>query len=468
MNSTLVWLRDDLRLADNPALFEAAQLGEPITLLFILDEVSPGIRALGGASRWWLHRSLRALGEEADRLGLQFVLRRGPTEAVLAEVVQELAPSAVLWNRRYALAEREMDARIKATLRAEGIDARSFQGSLLYEPWTVQTGAGKPYTVFTPFYKATLAQLNPREPFPIPSAGSHPSGATAPASDRLEDWNLLPVAPDWAAGLRERWQPGEAGAQARLANFLEHRLERYKGFRDFPAVEATSELSAHLRWGEISPFQIWHATQQAVRLRPELAENATAFIRELVWREFSFNLLYFHPDLATKNFNAKFDPFPWSSADPATLDAWKYGRTGIPLVDAGMRELWHTGYMHNRVRMVAASFLTKNLLIDWRIGEQWFWDTLVDADPANNPASWQWVAGSGADAAPYFRVFNPELQAEKFDGEREYIRRWVPEAVNIEQALVTGYQPIIDLRSSRASALAAYDTLTSRAASAQE
>lgn len=461
MNSSIVWLREDLRVADNPALVEGVRAGNPVTVVFILDEVSPGFRAHGAASRWWLHHSINSLRANLEELGLELILRRGPAQEVVAELVAETGATAVFWNRRYGRAEREVDAQLKAQLRAEGLRVESFQAGLLYEPWTLQTGAGKPYSVFTPFYRASLTKLTPRLPLSVPGEIIDVNAGRAEPlrSDALTEWQLLPTRPDWAGGLRDHWQPGEQGAQVRLEQFLASRIEDYQAGRDFPARHSTSELSPHLRWGEISPFQVWHAVDAERARRPHIAEPATAFIRELVWREFSYNLLFHWSDLATENFNHKFDSFPWRNANDAALQAWKTGNTGVPIVDAGMRELWHTGYMHNRVRMIAASFLTKNLMIDWREGERWFWDTLVDADPANNPASWQWVAGSGADAAPYFRVFNPELQAAKFDPDSQYIHCWVPESASIEQAFEAGYAPIVDLKQSRDEALAAYQTM---------
>ncbi len=436
---TIVWVRDDLRLADNPALTAAVELGAPIVVVYVLDEASPGRRALGGASRWWLHHSLAALHASLDG---HLVLRRGPAERVIAELADNLDAGAVVWNRRYSSA-RDIDARLKERLRADGRQATSYHANLLAEPWTVTTGDGGPYRVFTPFWRAVSARPV-RSPLSAPPL-ENVSWATA-ASDRLDDWALLPSRPDWAAGLRETWRPGEAGAHERLERFLADGLDLYHR-RDEPAVPATSRLSPHLRFGEVSPFQVWHAVEGR-------SANSPKFLSELGWREFSWHILYHWPDLATENFRREFDAFGWSAPDSAVLAAWHRGRTGVPLVDAGMRELWHTGYMHNRVRMVVASFLAKNLLIDWRVGERWFWDTLVDADEANNPASWQWVAGSGADAAPYFRVFNPELQAAKFDPDGEYLRRWLPEYGTPEYP-----DPIVDLAASRRDALAAYEAV---------
>ena len=433
---TIVWLRDDLRLADNPALVAAAERGGPVVLVYLLDEVSRGIRPVGSASRWWLHQSLTALATTAP-----LVLRRGAAEEVIPAIVAETDAGAVFWNRRYG-ASRAIDAALKQRLRDDDVEAASFQANLLFEPWTVTTAQGEPYRVFTPFWRAALEQPV-REPLPVPTVEWGHA-----ASERLDDWALLPTRPDWAAGLRETWTPGERGAHERLEAFVERGLADYHR-RDEPGVDATSRLSPHLRFGELSPFQVWHAVEGR-------HPNAAKFLSELGWREFNAGLLFRLPELATTNVKAQFDAFPWTEPDPAVLEAWRHGRTGIPLVDAGMRELWHTGTMHNRVRMVAASLLVKNLLVHWSIGEQWFWDTLVDADEASNPGNWQWVAGSGLDAAPYFRVFNPVLQAAKFDPDGEYVRRWVPESGTPEYP-----SPIVDLAASRAAALAAHRSMPS-------
>jgi deoxyribodipyrimidine photo-lyase len=437
---SLVWFRDDLRLSDNPALRAAIDRGEPVIALYVLDEVSPGIRPLGGAARWWLHHSLASLDERLRERGGALVLRRGPAERIVRDTVAEVGAGAVFWNRRYGGAEREIDSTLKASLRAEGLEVASFAASLLHEPWTVTTGSGTHYSVFTPFWRACLALPAPRAPLPEPRTIESPD--RAPASDALDDWGLLPTRPDWAGGLRDTWEPGEPAARRRLRGFLDEDLPQYDRARDEPSAGATSLLSPHLRWGEISPFTVWH---EAVGV-----EGAGGFLSELGWREFAWHTLYHSPDLAGENLRPEFDAFPWPPLEPAHLDAWQHGDTGVPLVDAGMRELWHTGYMHNRVRMVVASFLVKNLLIDWRLGEQWFWDTLVDADEASNPFNWQWVAGSGADAAPYFRVFNPELQAKKFDPQGLYISRWASDAPT---------EPLVDLAETRKAALAAYDVV---------
>ncbi|CAN5333742.1 deoxyribodipyrimidine photo-lyase [soil metagenome] len=429
---SIVWLRDDLRLADNPALTAAAERGEPVVLVYVLDEVSPGIRPLGAASRWWLHHSLAALGE-------QLVLRRGAAEDVIPALVAEVGAGAVFWNRRYG-ASREIDARLKTRLRDDGLEVQSFHANLLVEPWTLTTGSGGPYRVFTPFWKAAR-EVRFRGPLPVPEV----EWLSAPS----EDLDLLPTRPDWAGGLRDTWTPGEAGAHELLESFVDERLETYHR-RDEPAVDGTSRLSPHLRFGEISPFQIWQRMHGA--MSPAAQKNVPKFLSEVGWREFNWSILFHNTELAEKNYRPAFDAFPWSAPDPEELAAWQQGRTGIALVDAGMRELWHTGVMHNRVRMVVASFLVKNLLVDWRVGEQWFWDTLVDADEASNPGNWQWVAGSGADAAPYFRVFNPELQRDKFDKLGRYVNRWVP-----EYGTPLYPEPIVDLAETRKQALEAYE-----------
>ena len=434
---SVVWLRDDLRLADNPALTAAAELGEPVVLLYLLDDMSPGIRPLGAASRWWLHHSLSALSAS---VGGRLVLRRGAAEDVIPSLVDEVDAAAVHWNRRYGAA-RDIDARLKQRLRADGRAAHSHHASLLFEPWSVTTGEGTPFRVFTPFWRAAR-ELPVRDPLPVPEVEFVDA-----ATDRLDDWELVPTRPDWAGGLRETWTPGEAGATAQLESFVVERLPDYHR-RDEPAVDATSHLSPHLRFGEVSPFQVWQ------RVRASGHPNVAKFLSELGWREFNASILFHSPGIAAENYRPAFDAFPWSEPDPAELAAWQQGRTGIPLVDAGMRELWRTGYMHNRVRMVVASFLVKNLLVDWRVGEQWFWDTLVDADEANNPGNWQWVAGSGADAAPYFRVFNPELQRTKFDPRGEYVNRWVPEVGTPAYP-----EPMVDLAETRRQALEAYEVV---------
>ncbi|AUG28550.1 MULTISPECIES: deoxyribodipyrimidine photo-lyase [Microbacterium] len=437
---SLVWFRDDLRLADNPALRAAVDRGGPVVAVFVLDEESPGFRPLGGAARWWLHHSLAALADGLREKGTALILRRGAAAEVIPRLAAEVGAGAVFWNRRYSAPERAVDAGLKESLRADGHEVSSFAASLLFEPWTVRTGAGTPYGVFTPFWRACQQLPAPREPLPEPREIAGPPAP--PASDDLDDWGLLPTAPDWAGGLRERWTPGEPAARRRLHAFLAEDVADYDRARDEPAGGATSMLSPRLRWGELSPHQVWHAAVSS-------GARVGGFLSEVGWREFAWHTLFHAPDLATKNLKPAYDAFPWPRLKPSMLRAWQRGETGVPLVDAGMRELWVSGFMHNRVRMVTASFLIKNLLIDWRRGEEWFWDTLVDADAASNPFNWQWVAGSGADAAPYFRIFNPELQAKKFDADGRYVREWAPDAAERE--------PIVDLKETRDAALAAYE-----------
>ncbi|GAB3605094.1 deoxyribodipyrimidine photo-lyase [Conyzicola nivalis] len=444
---SIVWLRDDLRLADNPALTAAVTRDAPMVVVYLLDEESRGIRPLGGASKWWLHHSLDSLGADIAARGGTLVLRRGAAEVEIPKLVSETDAGAVFWNRRYGRS-RDIDAALKTSLRDDGREVESFRANLLFEPWTITTQEGNPYRVYTQFWKSCLEQGVARDPLDAPTSIR---GFEA-ASDDLDDWALLPTRPDWAGGLREHCAPGENNAHERLEGFAEDVLESYHR-RDEPGVEATSGLSPHLRFGEISPLQIWHRLHAA--LPREAQANAAKFLGEVGWREFNYNILFNFPELHERNYRSAFDAFPWADTPEWEIDAWRQGKTGVPLVDAGMRELWHTGTMHNRVRMVTASFLIKNLLVDWRVGEAWFWDTLVDADEANNPANWQWVAGSGADAAPYFRVFNPVLQAQKFDKGGRYIRRWVPELEAGEYPL----EPIVDLAQSRRDALKAYDTM---------
>ncbi len=461
----LVWLRDDLRLADNPALAAAIASGRPLALVYCLDEESAGIRPLGGATRWWLHRSLDTLQQRFAAHGHSLILRRGKGVAVIEALIDSLQPAEVHWNRRYGGGERAVDAAVKAWLKERGIAAESHQANLLFEPWTVRTQANQPFRVFTPFWRACRSLPPPRQPLPAPSQWPEPAAEIA--SDTLSDWNLLPHHPDWAGGLRAAWTPGEAGANDRFTEFLAGGLRLYADHRDEPAVDATSRLSPHLRFGEISPFQLCHAIEAAGHAGdpPPPQRSVDKFLAELGWREFSWHLLFHQDDLATRNFQPRFDAFRWAEPDATALKAWQHGRTGFPIVDAGMRQLWQTGWMHSRVRMITASFLIKNLLTDWRIGEAWFWDTLVDADSASNPAGWQWVAGSGADAAPYFRIFNPVRQGEQFDPKGDYIRAFVPElatapTAGIHQPKPGGHAsypaPIVDLGTTRDRALAAF------------
>ncbi len=431
----LVWLRLDLRLADNPALRTAAERGHPVLPVFILDDEDAGAWRMGGAARWWLHHSLDRLGDSLAKSGTPLVLRRGPALEVLRTLIAETGARTIFWNRRYEPWARERDAVVKRDLKSAGLEVRSFNGGLLHEPWEVQSKQGTPFKVFTPYWRAVRAKDDPPEPLAAPTRLVSPNPAAD--SDRLDDWALLPTRPDWAGGLRTTWTPGEKAARDRLGRFLDEAVARYKLDRNTPSVPGTSGLSPHLHFGEISPRQVWHAARMASEARTGAPMDAgtEVFLSEICWREFSYNLLFHNPELPTRPIRAEFEAFPWLE-DPDGLAAWQAGATGFPIVDAGMRELWHTGWMHNRVRMIVASFLIKDLLVHWCHGEEWFWDTLVDADLASNAASWQWVAGCGADAAPYFRVFNPVLQGEKFDPDGAYIRRWIPEIAGLPSATI--------------------------------
>ena len=463
----IVWFREDLRLADNPALREAVDSGRPVLCVYIFDEASHDLRKLGGASLWWLHHSLAALGADLGKRGARLDLFKGAAQPVLEKLVKDTGAGALYWNRRYDKGGIAVDKAIKAAL-GEAIEVESFNGKLLVEPWTVKNKSGAPFRVFSPFWRTVLAGPEPDAPLPTPrkiDAAPSPGGAVT-----LDALKLLPTKPDWAGGLREAWTPGEKSAAARLSEFLDGDVQHYAERRDLPGVSGTSMMSPHLAFGEISPRQIWAATRHAAASNPRLQRGCDKFLSEVGWREFSYHLLFYNPDLATKNFDPRFDKFEWDRPDAKILAAWRKGRTGYPIVDAGMRELWATGYVHNRVRMVVASFLVKHLLIDWRTGEEWFWDTLCDADPGNNAASWQWVAGCGADAAPYFRVFNPVLQGEKFDADGAYVRRWCPELADTPDRFVhrpweapkppRGYPaPIVDHAQARERALAAFQHL---------
>ncbi|MDP9888176.1 cryptochrome/photolyase family protein [Pseudarthrobacter enclensis] len=466
--TSLVWLRDDLRLDDNPALSEAAGLGRPLTVVYILDEESDGVRPLGGAARWWLHQSLASLSAELEDKGSRLVLRRGPAGDIIRKLASQTNASHLFWNRRYAQPERSIDAGIKNWAGDNGIQASSYQANLLFEPWTIRTGSGGPYKVYSPFWRACLASREIRDPLEAPDdlPAPAPAGRGLPASDTLSSWELLPSSPDWSGGLAETWEPGERGAQERLEDFLDGPVEEYGTGRNLPGTKGTSRLSPHLRFGEVSPFRVWREIRR--RHPRKIPADVGTYKAELGWREFNWHLLYHNPELSARNFRPAFDNFRWASPSRQELAAWQQGRTGYPLVDAGMRQLWQTGWMHNRVRMAAASFLVKNLLTDWRIGEEWFWDTLVDADAANNPANWQWVAGSGADASPYYRIFNPVTQSRKFDAGGAYLRRFIPEIADLDNKAIhepwtagpEGYpEPVVDLPASRERALDAYQKL---------
>jgi len=459
MNTSIVWFRQDLRLTDNPALQAALQRGGAILPVYIDSPDEDGRWPDGGAARWWLRVNLQVLDAQLRELGSRLVYARGPALPALQRLCAESGADAVFWNRRYEPAAMQRDRALKDTLRASGLLAESRNGALLLEPWEIANQSGRPFLVFTPYWRQLLKQLQPEMPLPPPQRLAAPS--QWPAGPALDD--LLPTpTPAWHRRMESLWRPGEAGASARLQRFIAEALAGYRDARDRPAVAGTSTLSPYLHVGAISPRQIWHAigAAEADRGCSEAEWRGNKFLAEVVWREFAHHLLYHHPHLPDEPLRSEFTRFPWRE-DPAALHAWQRGQTGIPLVDAGMRELWATGWMHNRVRMVVASFLVKNLRIHWLHGARWFWDTLIDADLANNTQGWQWTAGCGADAAPFFRIFNPLSQAEKFDPDSEYIRRWVPEVGTASYPA-----PIVDLATSRTEALAAFKSLMAQRAAA--
>ena len=419
--ASIHWFRQDLRLADNPALLAAMGRGEPIIPVFVWAPEEEGGWQPGAASRWWLHQSLAQLDASLRRLGSRLIIRRGPTLDTLRELLDQTGSTAVFWNRRYEPAAIERDTRVKAALQKDGRMVESFNGTLLFEPWAVQTQQGRPYQVFTPYWNACLKSPEPAPPDGAPSQLANPR--LWPPTLQLGDLGLEPSI-DWAEGLRTNWRPGEAGAIDCLNRFLNQAIGDYRDDRNRPDHLGTSRLSPHLHFGEVSVRQIWSS------LRAQGNDKTSAALRvfatELGWREFAHHLLFHFPQTPEHPLRKEFADFPWQP-DEGNLRAWQRGRTGYPIVDAGMRELWHAGWMHNRVRMIVASFLVKDLLIPWQEGAAWFWDTLVDADLSNNTLGWQWTAGCGADAAPYFRIFNPVTQGEKYDPQGDYVRHWIPE-----------------------------------------
>lgn len=474
----IVWLRQDLRLTDNPALAEASAGGRPVIPVYILDD-TPDARPLGGATRWWLDKSLKALAADLQARGSRLILRRGDPAHQLNEIIATTGATAVYWNRLYDKHAVARDSVIKSDLTADGFLAVSCNGGLLNEPWAVKNGSGEAYRVFTPYWRAArgLTVVPPE----TPASPSIAAPQVWPDSDRLADWELHPHSPDWSTGFSD-WTPGEAGARSRLEQFLTGAIDGYSAQRDLPGIDGTSRLSPHLHFGEIGPRQVWRAVHAAAAMGDAPEAQADKFLAELGWREFNHHILFHWPNLPTANFKPAFDQFAWRD-DDAGFQAWTRGQTGHPIVDAGMRELWATGFMHNRVRMIVASFLIKDLMVDWRAGERWFWDTLVDADIAQNAANWQWVAGSGADASPYFRIFNPVTQGQKFDAAGDYVRRWVPELTRLPDDVIhapwtaspldlrqagvvpgkTYPHPIVDHARARDRALAAYAAVRSAA-----
>jgi len=478
----IVWLRQDLRLADNPALRAACDSCDVVVPIFIDDPLAQTISQLGGASRVWLHHSLAKLAEAYAKAGTELVLAQGNSLEVLKKAAAHFGATRVFWNRCYDPATRQRDEHIKAQLSA--LQPKSFNASLLFEPWQVLKSDETPYRVYTPYWRAVAKRLPGSAPLPAPrrvpgwstSARSRARRSTSGFGGcQLDALKLLPAQP-WHTALIAHWQVGEKAAGRQLKRFLGHAANEYRDARNHPALRGTSELSPHLHFGEISPRQILHAVFKNGVGLDDLNAGVETFTKEIVWREFAYSLLYHFPYTLDQALDKRFDAFPWAANYAASLRAWQQGRTGVPIVDAGMRQLYATGWMHNRVRMVVASYLIKNLLIPWQEGERWFRDTLIDADLASNAMGWQWAAGSGADAAPFFRVFNPVLQGEKFDTEGEYVKRWVPELHAVakkfvhkpwelpapERALLQYPEPLVDLKASRALALAAFDKIKRR------
>lgn len=449
LSPVIMWFRQDLRLRDNPALCAAIKSGQPIIFLYILDDSLAF--PMGGASRWWLHHSLAALEADLRKIGGTLIRRQGNAPEILANIVTHSGANQVFYNRVYEPEWAKRDAEINAQF-----PCTSFKGNILFEPSEIKTLSGTPFKVFTPFYKACLTKVDQiGEPLGAPKTVQNYS-----QSIHTDTLTLLPKL-DWAAGFAARHTPGEAGAYAQLSAMAQDKLTSYETQRDLPAIDATSGLAAHLHFGEISARDIWHS------LAPMLSSDA--FLRQIVWRDFAMHVLHHFPSTSHEPMNLDYARFPWK-ANAKTLQKWQKGLTGYPIIDAGMRELWVSGTMHNRVRMIAASFLVKHLLQPWQDGAAWFWDCLVDADLANNSFGWQWVAGCGADGAPYFRVFNPVLQGKKFDPKGAYIRKWLPELAHVpDKCIHTPWEandmfsnypaPMIDLAAGRAAALAAYAKL---------
>ena len=426
--SVLVWFDRDLRLADNPALERAIAARCAVVPVFIWAPEEEAPWSPGAASRWWLHQSLRELQASLKRRGSRLIVRRGPSADALLTLVPESGATSVFWNRRYEPAAVARDRELQRRLRDRGIDTEISPGNLLFEPGAILNAGGRPFQIFSAFWRACLAMPAPAAPGR--AAEDLPSPAKWPSSLALSDLCLEPEI-DWAGGMREVWRPGERGASEQMKAFLDGALKSYPLDRDRPDHPGTSRLSPHLHFGEISARQIWYEAHRAVPHRAGADHKvAEAYLRQIAWREFSYHLLFHFPNTAQEPLRPEFRMFPWR-VDTKGLQAWTRGKTGYPLVDAGMRELWHTGWMHNRVRMLVASFLVKHLMIHWQEGAAWFWDTLVDADLANNTMGWQWSAGCGADAVPYFRIFNPVIQGRKFDPNGDYVRRWVPELARL-------------------------------------
>jgi deoxyribodipyrimidine photo-lyase len=458
----LVWYRHDLRVDDHPALTHAASTGAPVAALYVMDDALDG-RALGAASRWWLHHSLDRLQRKLREMGVPLLIRQGSSADLVPAMATRIGARLVAWNKGSTPFARAVEEDIHARLARDATDMFVGAADLIAEPGAVRSQSNKPFQVFTPFWRTLAVRHPPASPCSPPARVR--GYVDEVETDTLDALGLLPARPDWSGGLQETWEPGETAAIERLEDFLSGPIEQYASERNAPSRPGTSMFSPYLRFGEISVRRLWHA---ATALAGPLAEP---FLRQLGWREFNRHILFRRPDLASRPIRREFDAFPFRD-DVTAFDLWSRGRTGFPIVDAGMRELWHTGWMHNRVRMITASFLVKDLLLPWQWGERWFWDTLVDADPANNPASWQWVAGCGTDAAPFFRIFNPVLQGKKFDPRGNYVRRWLPELADVPDASIhragqssgglfgnTYPPPMVDHGAARRRALEVYKSL---------
>lgn len=468
-SAVILWFRNDLRLHDNPALTAAIETGQPILAVYILEEFPDNPWPMGGASKWWLAEALQAFQQDLLFYDLPLILRKGDPLTILKDLIKQSNANQIFWARRYDPFLMGQDKIIKTTLQGLGIQVQSYKSSLLHEPWTIRNSQGQAFKVFSPYWKA-IRDLPIAETCPKPTS-LLPYSKLLP-SDDLHSWGLQPA---WSKKMLEYWTFGEKALQQRWRAFSKDHLKDYPHQRDRPDSAATSKISPYLHWGQISPRQIWHDIHKQALDNPQLENGKESFLRELAWREFNYHLLFETPQLPNKAWRPEFDTINWQNNE-AFLKIWQQGKTGYPLIDAGMQELWHTGWMHNRVRMVTASFLVKNLQISWVQGERWFWDTLVDGDLAQNAANWQWVAGSGADAAPYFRVFNPVLQARKFDPDGSYVRRWLPQLAQLPKEHIfepgrappailqkAGIElgkdypyPVVDLKESRSSALDLY------------
>lgn len=470
----IVWMRHDLRLEDNPALYHAAYNKTPIIPVFIYDPKSMD-RDYGAAQKWWLHHALNSLRDDFKKHNVNLLIREGDSQEILEGLIKETDAAGVYWNRFYEKWQMDRDAQIKKELRSRDLDIHSFQAHLLFEPWQIESGSGHHYKVFTPYYKKCLEKADLiDEPLPVPN--SMISASDDLKLGTIDDLNFLPEI-RWDKKLQDDWDISEKAAHARLSHFFKKGLKNYIDGRDCPSIDGTSHMSPYLRWGMISPRTIWHETKSNAGSNDIPNNQAEFFLREVMWREFTHHLLYYHPDMKSVPIQDKFKDFPWQK-NKEFLKAWQKGNTGYPMVDAGMRQLWQTGWMHNRVRMIVGSLLVKHLLISWEEGESWFWDCLVDADPANNTAGWQWIGGCGADAAPYFRIFNPMTQGDKFDA-YAYVRKYVPEIANLpdkylfspweaDQTLLQKHKvklgetyprPVIEHKEGREQALAAFEKI---------